>query len=70
MIEAILFDFDGVIRQWDESDLETFEAEANVETGTVFATAFGKELRESLIRGRSTGISGEMKRKQTGSEPR
>ena len=51
MIEAILFDFDGVIRQWDESDLETFEAEANVETGTVFATAFGKELHESLIRG-------------------
>ena len=51
MIEAILFDFDGVIRQWDESDLGTFEAEANIETGTVFATAFSKELHEPLIRG-------------------
>ena len=46
MIEAILFDFDGVIRHWDESDLGTFEAEANVETGTVFATAIGKEHHE------------------------
>ena len=51
MIEAILFDFDGVIRQWDESDLGTFEAEADIETGTVFATAFSKELHEPLIRG-------------------
>ena len=51
MIEAILFDFDGVIRQWDESDLGTFEAEANIETGTVFATAFSKELHEPLVRG-------------------
>ena len=49
MIEAILFDFDGVIRQWDESDLGTFEAEANVETGIGAATVW-KELRESLIR--------------------
>ncbi|MEC7915839.1 MAG: HAD family phosphatase [Actinomycetota bacterium] len=51
MIEAILFDFDGVIRQWDESDLGTFEAQANIKAGTVFATAFCKELHEPLTRG-------------------
>ena len=37
MIEAILFDFDGVILQWDESDLGTFEGQANIKAGTVFA---------------------------------
>ena len=54
MIEAILFDFDGVIRQWDESDLWTFETEANIERGTVFAVAFSKELHAPLTRGELT----------------
>ena len=54
MIEAILFDFDGVIRQWDESDLWTFETEANIERGTVFAVAFSKELHAPLPRGELT----------------
>ena len=54
MIEAILFDFDGVIRQWDESDLWTFETEANIERGTVFAVAFSKELHVPLTRGELT----------------
>ena len=54
MIEAILFDFDGVIRQWDESDLWTFETEANIERGTVFAVAFSKELHAPLTRGEFT----------------
>ena len=56
MIEAVLFDFDGVIRQWDESDLGTFEAEANIEKGTIFATAFSKELHEPLTRGELTWL--------------
>ncbi len=56
MIEAILFDFDGVIRQWDESDLWTFEAEANIERGTIFAVAFSKELHEPLTRGEITWV--------------
>jgi len=56
MIEAILFDFDGVIRQWDESDLWTFEVEANIERGTIFAVAFSKELHEPLTRGELTWI--------------
>ena len=51
MIKAILFDFDGVIRQWDESDLWTFESDANVERGTVFEVAFSKELHQPLTRG-------------------
>ena len=54
MIEAILFDFDGVIRQWDESDLWTFETEADIERGTVFAVAFSKELHAPLTRGELT----------------
>ena len=54
MIEAILFDFDGVIRQWDGSDLWTFETEANIERGTVFAVAFSKELHAPLTRGELT----------------
>ena len=54
MIEAILFDFDGVIRQWDQSDLWTFETEANIERGTVFAVAFSKELHAPLTRGELT----------------
>ena len=56
MIEAVLFDFDGVIRQWDESDLGTFESEANIERGTIFATAFSKELHEPLTRGQLAWI--------------
>ena len=56
MIEAILFDFDGVIRQWDESDLWTFETEANIERGTVFAVAFSKELHAPLTRGELTWV--------------
>ena len=56
MIEAVLFDFDGVIRQWDESDLWTFEAEAKIETGTIFAAAFAKELHEPLTRGELTWV--------------
>ena len=56
MIDAVLFDFDGVIRQWDESDLWTFEAEAKIETGTIFATAFSKELHEPLTRGELTWV--------------
>ena len=51
MIKAILFDFDGVIRQWDESDLWTFESDANVERGTVFEVAFSKEHHKHLTRG-------------------
>jgi putative hydrolase of the HAD superfamily len=51
MIDAILFDFDGVIRQWDEPDLWTFEAEAGVESGTVFATAFASDLHDPLTTG-------------------
>jgi len=54
MIDAILFDFDGVIRQWDETDLWTFEADAGVESGTVFATAFAVDLHDPLTKGKLT----------------
>ena len=54
MIDAVLFDFDGVIRQWDEPDLWTFEAEAGIKTGTVFAAAFAADLHDPLTRGKLT----------------
>lgn len=54
MIDAVLFDFDGVIRQWDEPDLWTFEAEAGIKPGTVFEAAFSTELHDPLTRGELT----------------
>ena len=54
MIDAVLFDFDGVIRQWDEPDLWTFEAEAGIKPGTVFEAAFATELHDPLTRGELT----------------
>ena len=56
MIDAVLFDFDGVIRQWDESDLWTFEDKAGIESGTVYGTAFAADLHEPLIRGKLTWL--------------
>jgi len=51
VLDAVLFDFDGVIRQWDEPELWTFEAEAGFEAGTVHAVAFDTEVNHPVIRG-------------------
>ena len=44
VLDAVLFDFDGVIRQWDEPELWTFEADAGFEIGTVHAVAFDHDV--------------------------
>lgn len=54
MLDAVLFDFDGVIRQWDEPELATFEADAGYEIGTVFEVAFDRELNHPVISGQAT----------------
>ena len=54
MLDAVLFDFDGVIRQWDEPELWTFEADAGFEIGTVHAVAFDHDVNRAVIRGDAT----------------
>ncbi|MFT5531618.1 MAG: putative hydrolase of the HAD superfamily [Candidatus Poriferisodalaceae bacterium] len=54
VLDGVLFDFDGVIRQWDEPDLMTFEAEAGFEIGTVFEVAFHPDVNHPVIRGDRT----------------
>jgi len=54
VLDAVLFDFDGVIRQWDEPELWTFEADAGFEIGTVHAVAFDHDVNRAVIRGEAT----------------
>ena len=54
MVEAILFDFDGVIRQWDEPALWNYEETAGYPPGTVFAVAFDPEVNGPAITGKWT----------------
>ncbi|MDG1197474.1 MAG: HAD family phosphatase [Actinomycetota bacterium] len=54
MVEAILFDFDGVIRQWDEPALWNYEEKAGYPPGTVFAVAFDPEVNGPAITGKWT----------------
>ena len=50
MIEAILFDFDGVIRQWDESD-SNLRGRSRYRNRNSVRDHASKELHEPLIRG-------------------
>ena len=54
MLDAVLFDFDGVIRQWDEPELWTFESDAGYEAGTVFEVAFAPDVNRPVISGKAT----------------
>ena len=54
MVEAVLFDFDGVIRQWDEPALWNYEEKAGYPPGTVFTVAFDPEVNGPAIIGNWT----------------
>lgn len=53
-IDAVLCDFDGVIRHFDQSGLAVLEREAGLPEGSTYAAAFAPELAQPLILGRLT----------------
>lgn len=49
---AILYDFDGVIRHWDETETATIERQFNLPSGAIAAVAFEPALLERALTGR------------------
>lgn len=51
-IQAVVFDFDGVVRHWHEQDTAAIEQRHGLEPGCIMGTAFGPELGEAVVTGR------------------
>lgn len=51
-IRAVVFDFDGVVRHWDDQDTLDVELRHGLEPGSIMGTAFGPELGEAVVTGR------------------
>ncbi|MFI5527521.1 HAD family hydrolase [Kitasatospora sp. NPDC051853] len=52
--DAVLCDFDGVIRHFDQSELAVLERGAGLPEGSTYAAAFAPEVAQPLILGRLT----------------
>jgi putative hydrolase of the HAD superfamily len=50
-IDSVIFDLDGVIRHWDNSELFQLEQENSLEEGFLFRYAFEKELLKKAVTG-------------------
>jgi len=53
-IEAVVFDFDGVVRHWEEETTAAVERAHGLERGSIMAVAFGPELGEAVVTGAIT----------------
>jgi putative hydrolase of the HAD superfamily len=53
-IEAVVFDFDGVVRHWDEQRTAAIERRHGLAPGSIMAAAFGPELGEAVVTGAIT----------------
>lgn len=51
-IEVVIFDFDGVVRHWDERDTLVVEQRHGLAPGSLMGAAFGPELGEAVVTGR------------------
>lgn len=51
MIETVLFDLDGVIRQWDPRAIARAETEAGLPTGAFWPIAFEPKLLQAAVTG-------------------
>ena len=54
MIDAVVFDLDGVIRHWNDDDLDRVEADHGLEPGTILAVGFNDDLGPAATTGRLT----------------
>jgi putative hydrolase of the HAD superfamily len=52
--DAVIFDLDGVIRQWNDEELDEVEASFGLEPRTIISVAFGPDLGRAAITGRLT----------------
>lgn len=51
MVDAVIFDLDGVIREWNNHLAFDAESAAGIEPGTLLALAFSPELGEAAVTG-------------------
>ncbi|MEJ7582942.1 MAG: HAD family phosphatase [Acidimicrobiales bacterium] len=53
-LDAVVFDFDGVIRHWDPSVTDAIEDRHGLDHGAIVATGFGTELGPLVVTGALT----------------
>ncbi len=53
-MEAVVFDLDGVIRHWNDDELDHHAEQHGVPAGAILSTAFSSELGPAAITGRLT----------------
>ena len=53
-IPTVVFDLDGVIRQWNDDELDEVEASYGLEPRTILTVAFSAELGHAAVTGRLT----------------
>lgn len=53
-IPTVIFDLDGVIRQWNDDELDEVEASYGLEPRTILTVAFSAELGHAAVTGRLT----------------
>lgn len=51
MVDAVIFDLDGVIREWNNQVADDLEGAAGIEPGTLLALAFSAELGPAAVTG-------------------
>lgn len=51
MVDAVIFDLDGVIREWNNQVANEAETAAGIEPGTLLALAFSPELGPAAVTG-------------------
>ena len=52
--KAVIFDLDGVIRDWNDDDMTEVELAFGIEPGTILAVGFGPELGPAATTGAMT----------------
>lgn len=50
-VDWVIFDLDGLVRDWGNNELEDAELAAGIEPGTILSCAFGPELGQDSITG-------------------
>jgi putative hydrolase of the HAD superfamily len=55
-IEAVVFDFDGVVRHWYEEDTASVERAHGLAPGSIMGVAFGPDLGELVVTGGITHL--------------